>query len=304
MLVDIVLGCSDGNEGKGKVIYDLLKNDEYDLSVRFNGSNNKSTIYYNNNKIIINQLPIGILSNSKILICNCLINIDKLKEEIEYIESFDIDIKDRLLISNTCQIEDNETFFSPKRVEDFKDIFIKMGFKIVNMKNFWEDCAFNRILLEGADGFELDENWTSNYSYNTFLNCTLASAINIGIPLYSINIIYGVTKCYETYTGPLNFQPNDNNLDKIAEYGKEYDSITGEIRQCNYLNLNKLNDSLRINYCNICIINKCDILNDLNIFKLYYNNELLTFNTINEMKDFIDKNIKKYIIYSDNPYVI
>ena len=37
---DIVLGCSFGDEGKGKVVYDLLKKGDYDLCIRFNGSGN------------------------------------------------------------------------------------------------------------------------------------------------------------------------------------------------------------------------------------------------------------------------
>ena len=49
-IVDIVLGCSFGDEGKGKVVFDLLNNN-YDLCVRFNGSGNAGhTIYLDNQK--------------------------------------------------------------------------------------------------------------------------------------------------------------------------------------------------------------------------------------------------------------
>jgi len=44
-IIDIVLGCSFGDEGKGKVVFDLLSNN-YNLCVRFNGSGNAGhTIY-------------------------------------------------------------------------------------------------------------------------------------------------------------------------------------------------------------------------------------------------------------------
>ncbi len=315
MLVDIVVGCSYGGEGKGKVIYDLLKNEEYNLCIKFNGSSDiKHTIYYNNTKIYLYQLPIGILTNNINLISSdCLININKLKEEIEYIKSLGIDIKDRLMISKACHIiqEDNiNTAFANKmlrinkRVEDYSDVITEMGIKIVNMRNFWIENNFERVLIQGSHSFELDINWTDNYPNCTSSTCTLAGAINTGIPLYTINNIYGISKCYDTYDGNITFQSEDPNLDKIAEYEKEFESINGRKRQCNYLNLNKLNDALRINECSLCIMNKIDILENLKIFKLYYNNELLTFNTIDEMKEFIDKNTKVYIIYSSNPYII
>ena len=38
--VDIVLGCSYGDEGKGKVVHSLLSTFPYDLCVRFNGAGN------------------------------------------------------------------------------------------------------------------------------------------------------------------------------------------------------------------------------------------------------------------------
>ena len=60
--IDVVLGCSFGDEGKGKVVYDLLLNNNYDLCIRFNGSGNAGhTIYKNGQKLILHQLPVGVL---------------------------------------------------------------------------------------------------------------------------------------------------------------------------------------------------------------------------------------------------
>ena len=59
---DIVLGCSFGDEGKGKVVYDLLSKNNYNLCVRFNGGSNAGhTVYINNEKYVVHQLPIGVL---------------------------------------------------------------------------------------------------------------------------------------------------------------------------------------------------------------------------------------------------
>jgi adenylosuccinate synthase len=338
--IDIILGCSFGDEGKGKVVYDLLKSNNYNLCVRFNGSGNAGhTIYLNNDtKVVVHQLPVGILKPNvyNLISSDCLINIEKLKEELEYIKSLNIDISGRLLISKACHIITEECIeydkqnnkigttgsgIGPtysqkmlrigKRVEDYADLFTELGIKIVDMRKFWQSDfvkeSINSILLEGAQGFELDINWTEHYPYCTSSTCTLAGAINTGIPIKNIRNIYGISKIYDTYVGNMEFQPKDNNeLELIGELGHEFGATTGRKRQCNYLNLDTLKEALLINQCNRCIINKIDILQELGIFKLYHNNELKTFNSFNEMSDYIFKILDFVgpIIFSNNKYTI
>ena len=338
--IDIILGCSFGDEGKGKVVYDLLKSNNYNLCVRFNGSGNAGhTIYLNNDtKVVVHQLPVGILKPNvyNLISSDCLINIEKLKEELEYIKSLNIDITGRLLISKACHIITDECIeydkqnnkigttgsgIGPtysqkmlrigKRVEDYADLFTELGVKIVDMRKFWQSDFvkenINSILLEGAQGFELDINWTDHYPYCTSSTCTIAGAINTGIPIKNIRNIYGISKIYDTYVGNMDFQPKDNEeLDRIGKLGHEFGATTGRKRQCNYLNLDTLKEALIINQCNRCIINKIDVLEELGIFKLYHNDELKTFNTFNEMSyyyffflDFVSP-----IIFSNNKYTI
>lgn len=60
--IDIVIGCSYGDEGKGKVVNYLVHEQEYDLCVRFNGSCNAGhTVYFNDQKFVLHQMPVGIL---------------------------------------------------------------------------------------------------------------------------------------------------------------------------------------------------------------------------------------------------
>jgi len=339
--IDVVLGCSFGDEGKGKVVYDLLKKDKYDLCVRFNGSANAGhTIYENDKKFIVHQLPVGsLLPNVYNLISSdCLVDIQKLKNEISKLKEIGVDLRHRLFISKACHIiteecitydRDNNIIGTTgsgigptysqkmlrtgKRVEDFKDLFQSIGIEIVDMRKFWfSDFVKNKIkniLMEGAQGFELDINWTNNYPYCTSSTCTLAGAINSGIDIKKIRNIYGISKAYDTYVGTMKFQPYNYNddLNKIGFLGKEYGSTTGRKRQCNFLNLNNLIESLKFNSCNICIINKCDILQELNIFKLYYNNELKMFENWDDMKEFIFDKIKFLnikLVCSYNPYTI
>lgn len=341
---DIVLGCSFGDEGKGKVVYDLLNKNDYDLCVRFNGSGNAGhTIYQNNNKYVLHQLPVGVLLKGvyNLISSDCLIDIEKLKIEIETLNNNGIDISERLFISKACHIitsecieydrthnlvgttcsgigptYSNKMLRTGKRIEDYRELFDEYGIEIVDMRKFWfsqfiKNKYIKKVLLEGAQGFELDINWTNNYPYCTSSTCTLGGAINTGIPLNSIRNIYGITKAYDTYIGTMKFQPEmfNNELNNIGFLGKEYGSTTGRKRQCNFLNLDNLIESLLINNCNICIINKTDILINANIFKLYHNNKLIDFNTLEEMKTFIINNISTVIknieiIFSYNPYTI
>ena len=105
----------------------------------------------------------------------------------------------------------------------------------------------------------------------------------------------------------MEFQPKDNKeLELIGKLGNEFGATTGRKRQCNYLNLDTLKEALIINQCNRCIINKTDILEELEIFKLYHNNELKSFKTFYEMRTYIFRTLDfiETIIFSNNKYTV
>lgn len=338
--VDVVLGCSYGDEGKGKVVYDLLKkNSCYNLCVRFNGSGNAGhTIYENEKKMVVHQLPVGILRPNvyNLISSDCLIHIEKLKKELQEVKEYGIDVQGRLFISKACHIITDENIAydkannvvgttgsgigptysqkmlrTGKRVEDFQEVFKEMGIHVVDMRKFWASSFakfnINEILMEGAQGFELDINWSNTYPFCTSSTCTIAGAINTGFPLKKLRNVYGISKLYTTYVGTMDFQPQDDiMLSKIGELGKEYGATTGRKRQCNYLNLDDLIEALKYNQCNILIINKTDILEQLNTFKLYHEGELITFALLDDMKEYIDYYLQflEKIIYSSSPHHI
>jgi adenylosuccinate synthase len=344
MIVDIVLGCSFGDEGKGKVVYDLCKKVEYHLCVRFNGSGNAGHTIYDSEgeKWVVHQLPVGTLVPSmyNLISSDCLVNIDGLRKEIDGLNARGIDISGRLFISKACHIITEECIdydrehnlvgttgsgIGPtysqkmlrigKRVEDCMDVFVDMGVQVVDMRYFWQTFENKkgnaRVLMEGAQGFELDINWTNHYPYCTSSTCTLAGAINCGIRLKDIRNIYGVSKAYDTYVGKMEFQPpNDDMLNRLGDVGQEYGSTTGRRRQCNYLDLDNLCEALRVNNCNVCIINKTDILKTVEAYCLYSYRKLHRFDTFGEMEAFICNMICKkvgsdvQIIFSYSPYEI
>lgn len=334
--VDVVLGCSYGDEGKGKVVHDLLSKNNYDVCVRFNGSGNAGhTIYHNKLKVVLHQVPIGILHPNviNVISSDCLINLEKLKEELDSIKAVGVNIDKRLYISKACHLITNEAIeydknhntigttnsgIGPtyankmlrigKRVEDYENELNELGIQLIDMRKFWfSELTSNveSILLEGAQGFELDINWTNHYPYCTSSTCTIGGAINTGIPINKLRNIYGVSKIYDTYVGTRKFQSDDPNLDTIGRLGKEFGATTGRKRQCNYLNLDNLIESLKLNQCNICIMNKVDILESAKVYKLYHYNTLVNFNSLDDMKTYISNALSFIkVIYSSNPYTI
>lgn len=335
---DIVLGCSFGDEGKGKVVYDLLQKNNYDLCVRFNGGSNAGhTVYVNNEKFVLHQLPIGTLFPT---VCNLIssdavLDIAKLRVEIDELKNKGIDITGRLFVSNACHIITAEAIaydkqnnlvgttgsgigytYSQKmlrlgkRAADFRDELEALGITLVDMRAFWKSPFtlknIHKVLVEGAQGFELDINWTNHYPFCTSSNCTLSGAINIGVPLTKIRHIYGVSKLYDTYVGAMRFEPeNDAALQKIGELGKEYGATTGRKRQCNYLNLDNLLDALFVNQCTHYIFNKTDIVELVGVYQLYHHKELITFPNMDAMKAYIVAHLPAVsVIFSGNPFTI
>ena len=96
---------------------------------------------------------------------------------------------------------------------------------------------------------------------------------------------------------------------KLQKIGNEYGATTGRARQCNWLSLDDLIKAIYVNSVNILIINKCDIIEQLDEFHLFYNDTQISFKTIGEMKNFIDTTLQKEtnvkdIIYSSSPHTI
>jgi len=333
---DIVVGTSFGDEGKGKIVYSLLKQNQYQLCVRFNGSGNAGhTVYLGDGRIAItHQLPVGILRDGVycLISSDCLVDIERLKSEIADIESLGFQIKGRLFISNACHIITEEAIaydrannkigttgsgigptYSKKmlrtgiRVADKSEEILALGATIVNMRDFWRTTDARLILFEGAQGFELDINWTANYPYCTSSTCGIAGAVNTGIPVSSIRHIYGVTKAYDTYVGTMRFQPeSDRTLELIGQIGNEFGATTGRKRQCNYLNLNNLLDALKYNSCTVCIMNKCDVLQEVDYYCVILDNIKTEFSTWEVMRDWLTDRIRNGIpgiqcVFLDSP---
>lgn len=286
---DIVVGLQYGDEAKGKIVYNLLKTLEYNLSVRFNGGDNAGhTIYHNGQKFVTHIIPTGLILGIKSMIGpGCVINYKTLIKEIEELKSKNIDVDNLLFIANSATIitddnieEDkrNDKIGSTKRgiTQAYRDKYAKIAPRAEDIKELNQYLCnpvalMNKqgikILFEGAQGYFLDLN-LGKYPFVTSSSVVSGEACVNGFSPKKIRKIFGAAKAYETYVGTNKFEPdNDVMLSKIREIGQEYGATTGRPRQCNYLNMHNLLTSIEVNGVTDLIISKCDVLNELGIYK-------------------------------------
>jgi len=332
IISDVVVGLQHGDEGKGKVTYDLLKNNPYNYSIRYNGGPNAGhTIYIDpNTKVVLHQIPIGILLEKPSIIgTGCVIDIDKLEQEIIYLENKGFKhVRENLLISHNAHIIQSVHIQIDKvknsvgttgcgigpcyvdkydrkgvRVLDKLELFKQLHLTVISVPEYFSllNNYHYQILFEGAQGFSIDIDW-GYYPYCTSSSCVSGAISNCGIPASTIRHVYGCCKLYDTYVGSKKFQPdNDPYLEQLGIIGKESGATTGRKRQCNWLNLVDLKKSIIVNGCTHIIFNKCDIFQQIKMNKLlnssdeslsytYEPKHLKSF----EFKDF--ELFKKYII--------
>lgn len=101
----IIFGAQWGDEGKGKIV-DLFSK-SFDFVVRFNGGPNAGhTVENKRGKIVLHQLPTGILNErcTVVLSPGVVLDLEKLKNEIREVVSFGINVKGRIKISNRCHV--------------------------------------------------------------------------------------------------------------------------------------------------------------------------------------------------------
>ena len=100
-----ILGAQWGDEGKGKIV-DLLT-EKCDAVVRFQGGHNAGHTLVVDGKItILHLIPSGILHNNvKCIIGNgVVLSLDALTEEIEVLRKKNIDVENKLLLSDGCPL--------------------------------------------------------------------------------------------------------------------------------------------------------------------------------------------------------
>lgn len=335
MFDEIIVGLQHGDEGKGKVTLDRLKNGSYECCVRFNGGANAGhTVYYEGKKLVLHQLPLGCIFKVKSLIGpGCVVDIDQVNKEVDALVANGFDggdggVKKYLYFSKNAHViskkhieldEKNDKIGSTKRGISYaySDKYLRKGKRIQDIPDFAYNVVDSidflagiraPILFEGAQGFQLDIDF-GDYPYVTSSNCGVSSVLTSGISFSRIKKakVTGVAKIYETYVGAKQFQGSDELLNKLQIKGIEIGSTTGRNRQCNWLNLDTLLVAVSVNGVDEIIFNKVDILEDMKQFLLYHNNCLHKFSDWSLMQSYICyafMNIPVVLTFSRSPFQI
>lgn len=104
-MVDVILGLQWGDEGKGKIVDYFAPN--YDIVARFQGGPNAGhTLYVNDKKVVLHQIPSGIFHQHTINIIGSGVVLDPvtLKKECEMVAGFGIDVSKNLFLSQRTNL--------------------------------------------------------------------------------------------------------------------------------------------------------------------------------------------------------
>ncbi len=298
MKADFVIDFSFGDCGKGKVSHHLLKDGGYTHCIRYNGSSNAGhTIYHHGKKLVTHLIPAGVFFGVKSIVGpGCVLNVKKFFDEINYLEDNGINARSLVKISKNTHIvtdahlqeEIGETAIGTTKSgvgPAYRDKYARSGIRaesIPELKPFLVDFheevfsnPNNLLLMEGAQGMGLDIDH-GDYPYVTSSACGVAGALQNGIPYTAVRNVFGVIKGYETYVGAKQFEnPEDPVLPKLRELGNEFGATTGRPRQCNYLCISSLTKAIQMNGLTTLVVNKMDILKQLNVWKVRFKDQAI-----------------------------
>lgn len=329
---DILIGLQAGDEGKGKVAHHLLKSGDYNLVLRYNGGSNAGhTVYHNGQKIVTHQVPMGALFGIPSVIgMGCVVNIPELVKEIRMLKSLGfytegmimVDKRAHVVTDAHIQADSNESKIGTTRQgigPAYTDKYSRKGtrigdmdlssiidFSVCDIFDVFHGKVSKKILCEGAQGWQIDIDW-GDYPYVTSSHCTVGSVCLNGIPPQNIRKIIGTMKAYETYSGfKTHFMDDtDKDLKRLQVAGNEFGATTGRARKTRWLGLDEVIRAIRVNGVTDVIINKVDVLEQVNVFKVFSNGQLYTLSDINEFKFFVEARAKTFhvnnIIWSSTP---
>ncbi len=317
MIADIVVDLQYGDCGKGKVSHALCRQNDYTHIIRYNGGCNAGhTIYHEGKKFITHHIPCGVFFGVRSVIGpGCVVNINQLFREIEELESNGIEASKYLRIASNAHIitdfhlaedrRDSDAVGTTKRGNGpaYRDKYSRKGIRAIQcpelapyVVDMYTELHKNKqfknveVLFEGAQGFGLDVDW-GDYPYVTSSHCTVGGAILNGVPPKSIRDVWGVAKIYETYVGAKRFQGKDDIFEVIREVGDEYGATTGRPRQINWLDFDLLNMAIDINGVNKLVINKMDILDEVQKWCLYSGLNIYEFSSREDIERWISDSL-------------
>jgi len=104
-MVDVILGLQWGDEGKGKIVDYFAK--DYEVIARFQGGPNAGhTLYVEDKKIVLHQIPSGVFHQGAINLIGNGVVLDPvtLRRECDTVSQFGVDLKKNLFIAERTHL--------------------------------------------------------------------------------------------------------------------------------------------------------------------------------------------------------
>ena len=312
MIADIVVDLQYGDCGKGKVTHALCRQNDYTHVIRYNGGCNAGhTIYHEGKKFVTHHIPCGVFFGVRSVIGpGCVISLKQLFKEIKELEENGIEVSEYLKIASNAHIITDFHLMEDRKDSDigttkrgngpaYRDKYARKGVRAIECPelapyviDMYSELHNNKefenveALFEGAQGFGLDVDW-GDYPYVTSSHCTTAGALLNGVPPKAVRDVWGVAKIYETYVGAKKFHGGDDVFELIREVGEEYGATTGRPRQINWMDFDLMKMAIDINGVNKLVINKMDVLDEVQKWCLYSGLSVYEFESREDMEHWL-----------------
>ena len=329
MKLDVVLGLSYGDEGKGKICHSLLKNGLYTHVIRFNGGGNAGhTIYHEGKKMATHLIPSGVFFGVKSIVGpGCVVDVNNFFKELSYLKENGIDTEGLVYVAKNAHIVQSSHIEEDGKDTDigttktgngpcYKDKYSRIGIRAESVEalkpyliDMYEEFYSQNnssfaVLAEGAQAFGLDIDW-GDYPYVTSSHCSVGSVLLNGFNYKQLRNVYGVIKAYDTYDGKKDFQPKGEIFERIVEEGQEYGVTIYRKRKVNWLDWNLVLRSARMNGVTSIIMNKVDILTKLGAWAVRYNDQLINFESELKFTNWVKTELNKEnikVVFTYTPY--
>ena len=188
MSINVIVGGKWGDAGKGKIV-DLLSK-EANIVARYQGGSNAGhTVYHNDKKIVLHQIPTGILRENNLCILGkgMVVDPDGIVEEIECLNNNNIEYNNRIIIDYYSHIvtplhklidQINEEKSGGKIGTTckgigptYQDKYQRIGIRAIDLLDIslLKDKLENRIKM-GLDRNEISSDDLLNINLNDFYN--------------------------------------------------------------------------------------------------------------------------------------
>ncbi|MEO7924125.1 MAG: adenylosuccinate synthase [Chitinophagaceae bacterium] len=158
-MVDVILGLQWGDEGKGKIVDFFAK--DYDVVARFQGGPNAGhTLYVNDKKVVLHQIPSGVFREGIINLIGNGVVLDPitLKRECDTVASFGVDLKNLFIAERTHLIL--PTHRALDKAAELSKGLLKIGSTLKGIGPTYMDKTGRNGLRVGD---LLDKNFTTAY---------------------------------------------------------------------------------------------------------------------------------------------